>query len=271
MKQALKPAVILVQPQLGENIGMVARAMLNFGLTDLRLVNPRDGWDKLCARKSSAGAEAVIENRKEFVSTKEAVGDLGYVIATTARSRDMVKPVLTPVKAGQMLHQYAAMDVQGGLLYGSERSGLDNDNITLADVICMIPLNPCFSSLNLAQAVLLMGYHWFCYDDHTPAYREDLKDTKPATRSQLIDMFTHLETALDASGFLTPLEKRPAMIRNIKNMLHRVHFTQQDIQTFRGIINSLLYWPDNGRSHEWKRRILAISRGEYDIKKHGKN
>ncbi len=136
----MKPAVILIGPQLGENIGTVARAMLNFGLEDLRLVNPRHGWDVDRAIKASAGADKVVENRKTFTTTAEAIADLGYIVATTARSRDMVKTVLTPEKTAEKIYSHAAEGVKSGLMFGPERTGLDNDDISLCDAICTVPL-----------------------------------------------------------------------------------------------------------------------------------
>lgn len=260
----MKPAVILIGPQLGENIGTVARAMLNFGLGDLRLVNPRKGWDVSRALKASAGADVVVENRKTFTSTADALLDLGYVVATTARSRDMVKPVVTPAKTAERIHFHAAENVKSGLMFGPERTGLDNDDISLCDAICTVPLNPDFSSLNLAQAVLLMSYVWFGLQDATPEESLLMPETRPANRGELAGMFMHLENALDEAGFLSPPEKKPAMARNIRNMLMRTKMTEQDVRTFRGMINALLRWPRGARDGEMKARVLAISRGDPD-------
>ena len=210
-KNALSPAIILVGAQLGENIGTVARAMLNFGLTDLRLVSPRPGWQMERALKASAGAEALIENHRLFDTVGEATADLGYVAATTARQRDMVKPVVTPAAMASAMRAWQSENhPQSGILFGCERTGLDNDDISLADGICSVPLNPDFSSLNLAQAVLLMGYEWFQAADATPREQFELHDARPATRGEINAMFAHLESALDAAGFLAPPEKKPA-------------------------------------------------------------
>ena len=282
---ASPPAIILVGAQLGENIGTVARAMLNFGLTDLRLVAPRPGWQMERALKASAGAEALIEGHRLFDNVAEATADLGYVVATTARQRDMVKPVLTPAKmAREMRARQIPIDGSGdgsdtgsdtgsdnrqgnpqsGILFGCERTGLDNDDISLADAICSVPLNPEFSSLNLAQAVLLMGYEWYQAGDATPDERLELADAQPATRGEINAMFAHLEAALDAAGFLAPPEKKPAMARNIRNIYNRAALTEQDVQTLRGIINALLRWPRGAQDKLLKPRVAAISRGQAD-------
>jgi len=260
------PVIILVGAQLGENIGTVARAMLNFGLTDLRLVNPRPGWQMERALKASAGAEALIENHRLFESVAEATEDLGYVVATTARLRDMVKPVLTPAKMAAEMRARTNNngDMRCGILFGCERTGLDNDDISMADAICRVPLNPAFSSLNLAQSVLLMGYEWFQAGDDTPDSRLELHEAQPASRGVVNAMFAHLEAALDAAGFLSPPEKKPAMARNIRNLFHRAGMTEQDVQTFRGIVNALLRWPRGARDQALKPRVAAISRGGPD-------
>ena len=263
---ATPPAVILVGSQLGENIGTVARAMLNFGLTDLRLVNPREGWQMERALKASAGAEQLIDNHRLYDSVAEATADLGFLVATTARLRDMVKPVLTPALVAQEMRARAAAHsgLQSGILFGPERTGLDNDDISLSDAICRVPLNPDFSSLNLAQAVLLLGYEWYQAGDSTPPLQTDTTEAEAASRGEVNAMFAHLEAALDAAGFLAPPEKKPAMARNIRNMFHRAGLTKQDVQTFRGIVNALLRWPRGPQDDALKPRVAAISRGDED-------
>lgn len=259
------PAIILVGAQLGENIGTVARAMLNFGLTDLRLVSPRAGWQMERAVKAAAGAEGLINNHRMFESVADATADLGFVVATTARQRDMVKPVLTPAKlAVEMRARQNDTHPQSGILFGCERTGLDNEDISLADAICSVPLNPDFSSLNLAQAVLLMGYEYYQAADETPDTQLDMQDARPATRGEINAMFEHMEAALDAAGFLAPPEKKPAMARNIRNIYNRAGLTEQDVQTLRGIINALLRWPRGAQDKLLKPRVAAISRGLAD-------
>jgi tRNA/rRNA methyltransferase len=255
------PTIILVGAQLGENIGTVARAMLNFGLTDLRLVHPRAGWQLDRAIKASAGADALIENRREFDDLDGAIADLDFVVATSARLRDMVKPVMTPARVAVEIQNKARIAAKTGIVFGCERTGLDNEDISRADVLCQVPINPDFSSLNLAQAVLLLSYEWYQHANTAVAEDLPLPDTRPAKHAEITGMLTHFEAALDASGFLAPPEKKPAMMRNIRNMFLRARLTEQDIRTFRGIINSLLRWPRNEDHSEIKRRVGRIAMG----------
>ena len=235
------PAIILVRPQLGENIGSAARAMLNFGLTDLRLVAPRDGWPNVKAVNAASRATEVLDGVRLFDSTAEAVADLRHVYATTARSRFMLKPVATPRNAGSDMRRWMARDEACGVLFGPERMGLHNDDVALADAVLSVPLNPAFASLNLAQAVLLVGYEWF--QAEVPATDEDVltpNRTPPATRAKLENFFTHLERELDACGFLYPPEKRPAMVRNIRNLFLRAKLHEQEVSTLHGIVSELV-------------------------------
>lgn len=231
--------MILVEPQMGENIGTAARAMLNFGLTEMRLVAPRDGWPNDRARAVSSGADAVIDNVVVHERTEQAVADLDFVIATTARHREMLKPVLTPETAAKKLREVIAAGGKAGVLFGPERTGLTNDDVVLADATLMVPVNPAFASLNLAQAVLLIGYEWFKGADQTPAERMDYQGSRPATKEELLGFFGHLERELDRFGFLKPPEKRPSMIRNIRNLFQRAGMSEQEVRTFRGIVASL--------------------------------
>ena len=233
-------AVILVRPQLGENIGMVARAMWNCGLSELRLVRPRDGWPSEKARASASGADVVIDTAQVFETTEDAIADLEFVLATTARLRDMSKGVFTPESAATELRQRADAGGKSGVLFGREASGLDNDDIALADAAITVPLNPAFTSLNLAQAVLLIGYEWFKFSDKTPSQEFKMPDdTRLAERQEVLMMLAHLESELDARGFLRPIEKRPVMVRNIRNVFWRAGFTEKEVRTFRGIITAL--------------------------------
>ncbi|MGV8997818.1 MAG: RNA methyltransferase [Parvibaculaceae bacterium] len=233
------PAMILVAPQMGENIGTAARAMLNFGLSEMRLVAPRDGWPNDRARAVSSGADLVIDNVVVHQTTEQAVADLDFVIATTARHREMLKPVLTPETAAKKLREVVAAGGKAGVLFGPERTGLTNDDVVLADAVLMVPVNPAFASLNLAQAVLLIGYEWFKGADATPAERLDYQGSRPATKEEMLGFFGHLEGELDRFGFLKPIEKRPSMIRNIRNLFQRAGMSEQEVRTFRGIVASL--------------------------------
>ena len=246
----LPPSIILVQPQLGENIGFAARAMANFGLHDLRLVAPRDGWPSEKAEAAAAGAAAIVGAARVYDSVEAAIGDLNFVLAATARPREMVKRVLSPESAARELRARATAAERTGVLFGPERSGLDNDTIALADAILTAPVNPGFASLSLPQAVLLLAYEWLKGEKPDALGRvtafdgpaqEGLSapDTRPATRAELVALFEHLEGALDAAGFLRPEEKRPSMVRSIRNMFHRMGATEQDVRTWRGIVSAL--------------------------------
>lgn len=235
------PAIILVESQLGENIGMCARAMLNCGLGDLRLVSPRDGWPNGAAIQTSSGAVNVIENAKVFDTTEEAVADLHYVMATTARERDMVKPVFTPNGAADEFHSRTAQNQKCGILFGPERAGLTNDDVALAHAVLNVPLNPNFSSLNLAQAVLLIGFAWHTAltADQTPDRYTRHGASVPATQDQFNGLMSHLIAELEDTGFFLNPEKRPHTERNIRNTFARFDMTDQEVSTLRGIIKAL--------------------------------
>jgi tRNA/rRNA methyltransferase len=245
------PAIILVNPQLGENIGFAARAMANFGLTDLRLVEPRDGWPNEKAHAAAAGAAYVVEQARIYPSVEQAIAELAYVLASTARPREMVKTVLSPETAARQLKERSELVEPTGVLFGPERSGLDNDVIALADAILTAPVNPEFASLSLPQAVLLFGYEWLKSANAAPSLGRVTEfdgplaegiaftDTRPATREELFGLFQHLEDELDRTGFLYPLEKRASMVRNIRNMFHRMGASEQDVRTWRGIVAAL--------------------------------
>jgi tRNA/rRNA methyltransferase len=233
------PAVVLVDPQLGENIGMAARAMLNCGLTELRLVRPRDGWPNQAARSAASGADQVLDSARLYDTTAEAVADLARVYATTARPRGLVKPLVTPRQAAQELRTAAAEGLRAGLVFGPERSGLVNDDLALADTLLAVPLNPAFASLNLAMAVLLVGYEWFQAADETPGRRLETGGQPPAEKAELVNLFRRLEAVLDETGFLRPPEKRPGMVRSLRNMIQRMDPTDQDLRTLHGIISAL--------------------------------
>ncbi len=233
-------AVILVEPQLGENIGMCARAMWNCGISDLRLVSPRDGWPSESARAAASGADLVIDGAQVFDSTRDAIADLNFVVATTARPRDMTKNVFTPEAAARDLRTRTDAGQQTGILFGKEAWGLNNDDVALSDAVLTVPLNPVFTSLNLAQAVLLMGYEWFKLADETTAHELRMpSDTRPANKDELTHLYDHLEGELADAGFFTTVEKRPTMVRRLRNMLTRADMTEQEVRMFRGVISAL--------------------------------
>jgi len=231
------PVVVLVRPQLGVNIGAVARAMYNFGLTRLRLVNPRDGWPNREAAAMASGADAVIGGVQLFDTLEAALGDIHFACAASARDRGMEKPVLEPHAAAGALRTRHEQGEEIALVFGPEAAGLTNDEAALADIQVTIPANPAFASLNIAQAVLIIGYEWFRARVRPEG---ELKSVMaPAPKAELFGFFTHLESELDRSGFLFPPEKRPAMVRNLRNMLARAQFSEQDVRTLRGVIVAL--------------------------------
>ena len=233
------PAIILSEPQLGENIGACARAMANFGLSDLRIVNPRDGWPNPRADAMAAQALPVIQSARIYPALEPAITGLRMVYATTARDRSMAKPVLSPAEAATRLRQAATAGIAAGVLFGNERAGLNNDEIAASDCVITIPTAPDFSSLNLGQAVLLIGYEWLKSAAALPAEQIDHGGALPATREELIRLFEHLETELEKGGFLYPPGNRPGMVRNLRNILHRAQLTDQEVRTLRGVIVAL--------------------------------
>lgn len=239
------PVIILVRPQLGENIGMCARAMLNCGVTELRIVAPRDGWPNPAAISASSGAVAVIENAKIFESTADAVADLDMVLATTARTRDLAKDVWSAEEAGRQIHARHADAGKPvcGLMFGPERTGLESDDIARATHLVTIPLNPAFSSLNLAQAVLLLCYSWLSADNpYQAAQEEALEDrsiSPPASSGQIDNFLQQLEAELDGAGFFRSEQHRPTLVRNISNYFFRSAPTEQEVRTLHGIITTL--------------------------------
>jgi tRNA/rRNA methyltransferase len=249
------PIAVLVNPQLGENIGTAARAMANFGLHELRLVEPRDGWPSEKAITASSGANWIIEAATIHATLEDALKDVSYVYATTARPRGMTKEVITPEQAGHDMRTRVARGEKVALLFGRERWGLSNDEVSMADVIVTAPVNPAFASINIAQAVLLMGYEWFkdqaaTLGQQTPELAAlegpglQTPDTRPATKEELNGFIAHLEHELDAAGFFKTEAKKPGMLRNIRNLFARAALTEQEVRSLRGIVSSLT------RAHE---------------------
>ncbi len=233
------PAIILVEPQMGENIGAAARAMWNFGLRDLRIVSPRDGWPNERAVAMASGATPVIDNARIYESTADAVADLQYVVATTARPREMVKTVYTPERACEVMRDMTECRERVGILFGKERTGLENDDVVRANAIVSVPVNPAFASLNLGQCVLLLSYEWRRLTGEEAPVVEAAGKTAPATSDDVDRMLVHLEEELEDAHFFFPEHKRPSMQANLRNIFRRAPLTDQDVRTMRGVIRAL--------------------------------
>jgi tRNA/rRNA methyltransferase len=250
MKFGPTPSVVLVNPQLGENIGMAARAMANFGLMDLRLVTPREGWDRERAVTAASGASETVEQLTVHVSLEDGLKDFNYIYATTARPRDMVKEIMTPQQAAADMHIRIVRGEKLAILFGRERWGLTNDEVSKADIIISAPVNPAYASLNIAQAVLLVGYEWFkplatSLGQETselaalagPGLR--MPNSELASKDELYGFYEHLEDELAMAGFFKSPDKRPTVMRNIRNMFARGGLSQQEVKSLRGIVSSL--------------------------------
>ncbi len=235
----LEPAVILVRPQLGENIGTAARAMLNCGLTDLRLVSPRDGWPNPAALASASGATAVLEAARVYSTTEDAIADLQWTWATTARPRDLVKPVQTPRAAGAEAQARRAQGQRLGFLFGAEKAGLTNDEVVLARTVVTVPLHPGFTSLNLAQAVLLMAYEYHVAGSTIDPTVLPTGDSAPAAAETMGYFFNRLEDRLEQAGFFTTPDLRGVMVRNLRTMFQRMSPTEQEVRTLHGVVSAL--------------------------------
>jgi tRNA/rRNA methyltransferase len=233
-----KPVVILNAPQLAQNIGAVARVMANFGLDELRLVNPRDGWPQEKAWASASGADWPLNAARVCDSVAEAVADLQLVYATTARPRELQLPVITPRAAAANLVEAIGQGEKVGLLFGGERAGLETMDIALCQAVVTVPVDPRFHSLNLAQAVAINAYEWRTAqaDAPPPRFREG---APPADGAALLGFYEHLERELDEAGFFHPPEKTPSMVQNLRSALGRARFTDQEVRTLRGVVTAL--------------------------------
>lgn len=234
---------------------MTARAMMNCALSDLRLVDPRDPWplhevmeERMLA--ASSGADEILRKAKVFPTVGSAIADLNYVYATTARTHDMTNRIMTPRAAVPDMVARIAKEEKVGVMFGRERTGLVNDHIVLANAKVTIPLNPDFASLNLAQAVLLIGYEWFQAQDQTPANYIHMGSGRPATREEYLNFFRRLELSLDDAGFFVADDMRPTMIRSLQNMLQRAEMTEQEIRTWHGVLSALI----SGSKRSMKRK-----------------
>ena len=228
------PAIVLVRPQLGENIGKAARAMLNFGLTDMRLVSPRDGWPNPAAGPAASGADVVLANARVFDSVADAVADCAHVYATTVRKRGVTKPVVTPEVAARSIH---AGPGASAILFGPERSGLETDDVALARTIVTVPINPEFGSLNLAQAVILVAYEWSKGQALESPPSVDLDP--PAPQEEWEGMFGQLDAMLETSGFYFPPDRVPATRRTLRSVLTKPGWSSQELRTLRGVLSAL--------------------------------
>jgi tRNA/rRNA methyltransferase len=258
------PVIVLCEPQLGENVGTAARAMANFGLGELRIVNPREGWPNAKATAAASGASLVIDNARVFATLAEAIGDLAFVYATTARARETPKPVGGPRAAVAHLRSLSEAGKPVGVIFGRERTGLSNEEVSLADEILTLPVDPQFSSLNIAQAVLIVAYEWRIggtvpEEASLPfAGPADL----PAPKEALMRLFTHLEAALEAVNFFRPAEKRPHFVQAIRTMLQKARLTEREIHTLRGAVAALERRPTRPRT--LPDGSVTTERGKFD-------
>ena len=235
------PSFVLVRPQMGENIGAAARAMLNFGLERMRVVGPRDGWPNPRAVAMASGAGRVLDGAGLYDSVAAAVGDCDYVFATTARGREMVKPIVTPERAMVMAREMAGQGKRVAVLFGPERAGLENEDLVHANAIVTVPVNPDFASLNLGQAVLLMGYEWGRQVSEVPAEVMELARTEFAARVDVARLGDHFEERLEAAGFFFPATKAAHMKENLRNMWGRLNLTRAEVQTFHGMLRQIAF------------------------------
>jgi len=256
----LKPIIILVQPQLAENIGMAARAMANFGLDDLRLVAPRDGWPKKGAHSSASGASWLIESAKLYATVPEAIADLHAVYATSARLRDQSKRIFTPEEIMPSIAHSCTQQHRAGIMFGPERTGLSNDDLALSNAMITFPVNPAFSSLNLAQAVLLIGYEWSrTTQSGLPAHINERSAPQPARREEVTSFFNYLEQELVAAHFFPP-DRQESMMHNLMDVFHRLSMSEQDVRTLRGVFSTLVNGRRGGRNapRPSRRTLLAL-------------
>jgi tRNA/rRNA methyltransferase len=239
---ARPPIIVLVRPQLGQNIGKAARAMLNFGLTELRLVSPRDGWPNPEAGPAASGADSVLEQAQVYDSVADAVADCVHIYATTVRRRGVTKPVVTPAEAAAEIH---AAPERTAILFGAERSGLETDDVAIARSIITVPINPQFGSLNLAQAVILVAYEW---SKHVPDGAEGRRALAqppvmdmppPAPQAELDGMIAQLDAMLDEAGFFFPPDRTPVTRRMLRTMLTKPGWSSQEVRTMRGVLSQL--------------------------------
>ncbi len=241
-----QPIFVLVRPQMGENIGAAARAMLNFGLTRVRLVDPRDGWPNPRAVAMASGAAGrVLDHAGIFATTDAAVADTAFVFATTARGRDLTKPVMTPERAMHHARALIASGQRVAVLFGPERTGLENDDVARANAIISVPVNPDFPSLNVGQAVLLLAYEWMRQGADVPPEVTVLAGTEYAPLHEVAKLGDHYEERLDEAGFFFPPTKAEGMKQNLRNLWSRMPLTRADVQTLHGVLRQIVRKRDN--------------------------
>jgi tRNA/rRNA methyltransferase len=232
---ANKPVIVLVRPQLGQNIGKAARAMLNFGLTEMRLVAPRDGWPNPDAGPSASGADVVLEQAQVFDTVQDAIADCSHVFASTVRRRDLVMPVLGPE---EMADRIGACPVRSAILFGPERSGLETEEVALAEAIVTVPINPSFASLNLAQAVILLAYEWSKRSDLAQPTSKELEPVAP--QGELNGLITQLDDELTAKGYFHPPSRTQATKNTIRTIFTKTGWSSREVKAIRGIVRALV-------------------------------
>ncbi|KAF0173472.1 MAG: hypothetical protein FD162_1756 [Rhodobacteraceae bacterium] len=237
----IPPAFILVRPQMGENIGAAARAMLNFGLERMRIVAPRDGWPNSAAVAMASGAGRVLDQAGLFPDVQAAIADCDFIFATTARGRELTKPVYTPEAAMEHARALVAAGKKVGVLFGPERAGLENEDVVLANAIVTVPVNPEFASLNLAQCVLLMGYEWRRQTEPAAGVVQEMARTEFASAIEVEKLGDHFEERLEAAGFFFPEAKVAGMKASLRNMWSRLGLTRAEVQTFHGMLRQIAY------------------------------
>ena len=234
------PFIVLVEPQMGENIGAVARVMGNFGLSRLRVVKPRDGWPNVAARRSASGADRILDEAGLFDTVQEAVADCSFVVASTARAHAQAKEVVGPEENGQRVSAKVSAGENVAILFGRERSGLESEEVGLADIVVTLPVNPAFASLNLAQAVAIVGYEYFKLQTKGELPFQTPDKSAAASKQQLYSFFDTLERELESVEFFRPPEKRSTMLINLRNIFNRMVLSQQDVRTLHGVIMALV-------------------------------
>lgn len=238
-KTSLSPVIILVQPQMGENIGATARIMSNFDLDDLRIVAPRDGWPNPKADETARNGKFIVDKARIFPSLQEAAADLNQLYAATARPRDMVKPAITPRETAKACQSHIANGSKCGFVFGPERSGLTNQDVAFCDVVVTVPVSETNASLNLGQAVAILSYEWFALQESGLQPKSELDYAQKASKSEISGFFEHLTNVLDKADYFKVPEKRERMLLNIQNMFLRADMTDQDVRTLRGILTIL--------------------------------